>query len=265
MTMRRNRWSCRQIALGLALALSATAATAATPVEPVLSSRPGASTDALPAGTTRLANGAVAYRPAQLPPGPRPLVVVLHGYGGAPAQILTEFRSQADARGLILLAPKSAERTWDLIVDAARFRGGRPREGESLRFGADVARIDRALGDLFARAAIDPRRVVLAGFSDGASYALSLGMANPRLFTGVVALSPGLMVAPDEPDASQRLFIGHGRLDRAIPVKVSRDGLARALSVAGMTVRFDQFNGGHEIDRSTLGDGLDFALGNGDR
>ena len=244
----------------LTLACTAPPAIAAAPIVPVLSSRPSAAVATLPAGITKLANGALAYRPARLGPGPHPLVVVLHGHGGPSAQLLAEFRPQADARGLILLAPRSLGQTWDLIIDAARYRGGRPRKGVSLRFGRDVARMDAALADIFARAPIDPRRVVLAGFSDGASYALSLGMANPDLFPGVVALSPGLMVAPDEPDATQRLFIAHGRSDRVIPVNVPRDGLAKALSNAGMNLRFRQFNGGHEIDRSALREGLDFAL-----
>ena len=250
----------RSLLFALAFASAAPAAVAAAPVQPVLSSRPTAVATTLPAGTTRLGHGALAYRPARLAPAPHPLVVILHGNGGPPDRLLAEFKQEAEARGAILLAPKSSDRTWDLVMDAARFAGGRPRAGEKLRFGRDVARIDSALAEIFARAAIDPNRIILAGFSDGASYALSLGLANPTLFRGVVALSPGFMVAPDAADDSQRLFIAHGRLDRVIPVNVSRDGLARALSDAGMDVRFRQFSGGHEIDRSALRDGLDFAL-----
>jgi predicted esterase len=254
--MSRNR-----LVLALALACAAPAAIAASPVEPELISRPSAAVTSLPAGLSRLGNGAVAYRPERLAPGAAPLVVILHGRGGPSSQLFAEFKSEADAKGLILLAPKSLDVTWDLIIDAGRYGGGRPREGESLRFGRDVARIDSALAETFAKAAIDPQRIVLAGFSDGASYALSLGMANPTLFRGILAMSPGLMVAPDEADDSQRLFIAHGRSDRAIPVNVSRDGLARALAEAGMNVRFRQFNGGHEVDRKALREGLDFALG----
>lgn len=254
--MVRNR-----LVFALALACAAPAAIAASPVEPVLVSRPNAAVTSLPAGLSRLGNGAVAYRPDRLAPGAAPLVVILHGRGGPSSRLLAEFKPEADARGLILLAPRSSETTWDLIIDAARYGGGRPREGASLRFGRDVARIDSALAEIFANAAIDPQRIVLAGFSDGASYALSLGLANPTLFRGIVAMSPGLMVAPDEADDTQRLFITHGRSDRVIPIKVSRDGLARALADAGMNVRFHQFNGSHEVDRKALREGLHFALG----
>ena len=76
-----------------------------------------------------------------------------------------------------VLAPDSRGTTWDAI-----------REG----FGDDVTFIDRALEHVFARVSIDPARVTVGGFSDGASYALSLGLANgdvfprgPRVLAGV--------------------------------------------------------------------------------
>lgn len=237
------------------------AATPFTPALPVLSSRPSAAADTLPPGITRLRNDAIAYRPARLPPGSHPLVVILHGNHGQPGDLLQAFKPHADNRGLILLAPKSSDRTWDLVADAARFRGGRPKHGEKPSFGPDVQRIDAALAEIFQKAAIDPGRVVLAGFSDGATYALSLGLANPKLFPGVLALTPGFMVAPKEADVGQRLFIAHGRTDRVIPIKGSRAGLAPALMAAGMKLRFQEFNGAHEVDRKAVEDGLAFALG----
>ncbi len=39
------------------------------------------------------------------------------------------------------------------------------------------------------------------GFSDGASYALSLGVPNGDLFTHIVAFSPGFMRLPDQEPA----------------------------------------------------------------
>ena len=51
------------------------------------------------------------------------------------------------------------------------------------RYGSDIAFIDRALAQIFNRNAIDPSKVAIAGFSDGASYALSVGLTNGDLFT----------------------------------------------------------------------------------
>ena len=51
--------------------------------------------------------------------------------------------------------------------------------------------------------------MVSLGFSDGASYALSLALANPHLMRGAVAIAPGFHVEPGTIDPSQRLFIAH--------------------------------------------------------
>jgi phospholipase/carboxylesterase len=104
---------------------------------------------------------------------PAPLVLLLHGAGGHPRQGLDLLRSLADAAGLLLLAPASRDHTWDPLVDR--------------RYGPDAAMIDRALEQTFSRYAIDPVRLAIGGFSDGASYALSLGITNGDLFTHVLA------------------------------------------------------------------------------
>ena len=56
--------------------------------------------------------------------------------------------------------------------------------------------MDQAVHHVFERYSIDPGRIGLAGFSDGASYALSLGVANGDLFTHIMAFSPGFMRPP---------------------------------------------------------------------
>ena len=61
----------------------------------------------------------------------------------------------------------------------------------------DVTFIDRALTRTFRRYAIDPTRVAIEGFSDGASESLSLGLTNGDLFTHVIAFSPGVLM-PEE-------------------------------------------------------------------
>src|SRR5688500_216410 len=111
---------------------------------------------------------------------PAPLVLLLHGAGEDARDGLAQLRGQADEAGLVLLAPGSRGPTWDLIMN----RG---------HYGPDVAAIDRVLGEAFSRCAVDPTRVGVGGYSDGASYALSLGLANGDLFSHVLAFSPGFL------------------------------------------------------------------------
>src|SRR3954451_8022846 len=86
------------------------------------------------------------YRPDQ----PAPFVLSLHGAGGNATSGLYPLRDLADEAGLILLSPASRQSTWDVI------RGG---------YGPDVAFIDRALAATFARCAVDPGLLAVAGFS----------------------------------------------------------------------------------------------------
>ncbi|WIA22146.1 hypothetical protein OEZ85_004482 [Tetradesmus obliquus] len=63
-------------------------------------------------------------------------------------------------------------------------------------FGPDVAHINSSLQYVFERYSVDPSRLGLAGFSDGASYALSLGLPNGDLFSHIICFSPGFMRPP---------------------------------------------------------------------
>src|SRR5215213_3866240 len=101
--------------------------------------------------------------PAYRPGTPAALAVTLHGAGGEAQHGLDLLLREAAERGLLLLAPASRRATWDVLV------GG---------YGPDVALLNRALTAVFARYTIDPERVAIGGFSDGASYALSLGLIN---------------------------------------------------------------------------------------
>jgi phospholipase/carboxylesterase len=137
----------------------------------------------------------------------------------------------AEARRYLVLAPESRRQTWDVIV------GG---------YGADVAFIDGALAQTFARHAVDPTRIAVAGFSDGASYALSLGIINGGLFSDILAFSPGFMAPTDQAD-SPRVFISHGVRDTVLPIDACSRALAPKLRQAGYDLDYREFDGGHEV------------------
>jgi len=83
--------------------------------------------------------------------------------------------------------------------------------------GPDVGALDIALGTVFERFGVDADRVASAGFSDGASYALTLGLMNGDLFSRVFAFSPGFVV-PGERRGRPRVFLSHGRADTVLPI-----------------------------------------------
>ena len=162
---------------------------------------------------------------------PRPLVLMLHGAGGTGRAGLAPFLDGADEAGALLLAPDSRGRTWDAI-------GG--------NYGRDVAFIDRALRQTFQRYSVDPRQVAVEGFSDGASYALGIGLANGDLFSRVIAFSPGFS-PPGADEGRPRVFVSHGTGDDVLPIDRCSRRIVPALRRRGYDVRYEEFEGGHEL------------------
>jgi predicted esterase len=168
------------------------------------------------------------YRPEQ----PMPLVLLLHGAGGHAHDGLRIFLHLADQAGLILAAPASHESTWDIIA------------GHS--YGQDLALVDRTLEHVFAQYAVEPNHLGIGGFSDGASYALTLGLANGELFTHVLAFSPGF-IGPIEQRGAPEVFVSHGDADGVLPIDRCGRTVARQLRAAGYALTYREFKGGHVI------------------
>jgi predicted esterase len=95
-----------------------------------------------------------------------PLVVSLHGASRNADRGIELLRTLSDEHGFLLLAPASQGRTWDLIQGVG---------------GPDLAFINHSLARTFESRKIDPARIAMAGFSDGATCSLSLGLAKRRL------------------------------------------------------------------------------------
>ncbi len=111
--------------------------------------------------------------------------------------------------------------------------------------GASVG-VSQVLAFVFARLPVDPSRVTVGGFSDGASYALSLGLANGDLFPRVLACSPGFVIqAP--PLARPRVFISHGRSDQILPIDRCSRVIVPRLQSMRYDVTYREFDGRHEV------------------
>lgn len=174
-----------------------------------------------------------------------PLALLLHGAGRNAHEWAGGF-PLFDELGLIVLSIDSRGVTWEL-----RFGG----------FGADAAFIDRALTQTFERCNIDPSRMAIAGFSDGASYALSLGLTNGDLFTHVLGFSPGY-IETDGRYGQPPVFLSHGTNDGILPVAFTRD-LAVQLASDGHVVRYEEFDGGHTLPYAIGELGMDWFVNGG--
>jgi predicted esterase len=157
---------------------------------------------------------------------------MLHGAGGNAEHGLHLLQHYADGHNIIILAPASKEYSWDIIAQNS--------------FGPDVILLDQALDYVFNHFFIDVERIAIGGFSDGASYALSIGIGNGDLFTHIVAFSPGFYYTP-VPTGKPSVFISHGTQDKVLPINPCSRRIVPELKTNGLAVTYKEFEGAHEI------------------
>ncbi len=191
---------------------------------------------------------AVLVVPEGLVPGaPVPLLVMFHGAGGEANKVLPQWVRWARAQGFLLLAPQSMFPTWDLVI------GGH---------GPDLERLDAALQQVASHFVLDPEHLAFAGFSDGGSYALSVGLSNGDVVSHVIALSAGFMNLFTRQGAP-RVFLAHGRSDTQLPFETSARRHAIALLEQGVDLTLLPFEGDHVIVPAVVERAVGFFLGEG--
>jgi phospholipase/carboxylesterase len=193
----------------------------------------------------RKTRDALLYVPKSVS-NPAPLLVYLHGATGSEQQGIRRLSEFSEKQNFVLLSPASAGGTWDGI-----------REG----YGPDVQALDEALARTFAVCNVDPKRVGICGFSDGASYALGVGLANGDLFNSVMAFSPGFIPPPFQPSGNRpRVFISHGKSDEILPIETCSRRLVPELKREGYEVTYHEFDGPHTVPKAITEEALQWFL-----
>jgi len=175
-----------------------------------------------------------------VPPGYKsgvemPLVVWLHGAGGS-GNVSNNLALLADEFGFIVLAPDSREWTWGSILG---------------RWEGDLTFLQRAMQLTTARYSIDRQRIWLGGFSDGASFSLSLGISYGNVFKRIYAGSPGVML-PIEANGKPPIFISHGTSDQTMPIDVTSRKFVPRLKTLGYDVTYREYEGRHQLPPEIL-------------
>ncbi len=177
--------------------------------------------------------------------GAERLVILLHGAGGTAEAGLRLLLPYADDRHLMLYAPQASGRTWDVITTG---------------FGPDVHRLQQALDQMHGAHPAAAHRPVIGGFSDGASYALSLGLTNGDVFDAVLAFSPGFAAPADQADHPS-FFVSHGRADTVLPIDRCGRRIVRALRALGYAVDYHEFDGGHVVPAEVTAEAVRLLTG----
>jgi phospholipase/carboxylesterase len=184
-------------------------------------------------------NGLLYVPPTYHANEPMPLLILLHKATGTASEWFSgghpsapdSYARFADAGPFLILAPEASGQTW----------GSGPKN-----WGGDFVSINRSLAAALARCNIDRNRVAIGGFSDGGSYALSLGLTNGDLFSNVIAFSPGFIVRAVG-RGKPLLFISHGTNDHVLPIDVTSRLFVSGLRKNGYQIVFREFSGDHAV------------------
>jgi phospholipase/carboxylesterase len=189
--------------------------------------------------------------------GKAPVLVLLHGVGGNETNLIPLANSFDDrfhvlsARGPIHLGPNAfgwfeVRFTPDPVINADQAEASRQRL---------IALLEEAIN----RYDLEPSRVYLAGFSQGAIIGASVALTRPDLVAGLVMMSGRILpeIKPLLADAAAletlNVLVAHGTHDGKLPIRhghTSRD----LLSSLGVNLTYREYNMGHEIGQDEIQD-----------
>ncbi len=178
---------------------------------------------------------------------PMPLVMMLHGFGGWGDSQRAMF-ALAEELGFIVIAPESRDLTWGKEIPG---------------FDADV----RYLGAAYRRATsildIDGEHVALGGQSDGAGYALTMGLAYGDVWNHLVILAGGGLIEPLRRKGKPRIFIAQGLKDTTMLPDASGRKNAAQLKKEEYDVTYREHEGGHRTPPGITREAMLWFLGKG--
>ncbi|MDG2333543.1 MAG: hypothetical protein P8Q97_04895 [Myxococcota bacterium] len=212
--------------------------------------------EASPTGLVKVESGdsqAVLLTPPTVDPEIQyPLITVFHGAGRQDEWLVKACQGAPEARQAFFLVPRSREPTWDLIAGG----DGQP-DLEFLEYAWDL---------IFRRYPIDGTRQVLMGYSDGASYALSLVLSNPGFFDAALCWAAGFAMmdrsAVGNQEKRTRFYLEYGTADELFSFDQVALPMRENLERAGYEVEFSVDEGGrHWPSGSFQGEALDWYFG----
>jgi phospholipase/carboxylesterase len=159
-----------------------------------------------------------------------PLLMMLHGFGGSAKGVRYTF-PLAEEFGVIVIAPESRDLTWGQSIPG---------------FDADVRYLGAAYRYVTGVLDLDRAHVALGGHSDGATYALAMGLAYGEVFNHLMGFSEGI-VRPFRKQGKPQVFIAHGVNDNQMPIDRTSRRFVPQLKAEGYDVTYREYAGGHGV------------------
>jgi polyhydroxybutyrate depolymerase len=122
--------------------------------------------------------------------GPRPTIIMLHGYTGNAAQIAeqTGLVQPAKQAGFVAAFPDGPGGRWNLLPPSKQTARYVQLFQQSGGLPDDVGFLKMLVSDLVARGVADPKRIYLAGRSLGGAMTLRMACAEARMFAAIALL-----------------------------------------------------------------------------
>lgn len=188
--------------------------------------------------------------------GPAPLLLLLHGYGSNERDLFS-WADRTSPEWMVIsvrgpLALGGDRFAWYPVnMQEGRIVIDPKVEAESR--AAVLALIDR----LVHAGSVDPQRIVVAGFSQGANLAETIALTNPDRVAGFGVFS-GRFVEEIRPSikasaelARLKAFVSHGTGDQMLPV-AHAEANKRELQQLGIAITYAEDNTAHTISASQL-------------
>jgi phospholipase/carboxylesterase len=194
----------------------------------------------------------------QIPPQassnqPLPAVVMVHGWQGDETAMW--IFKHAVPRGVAIIAPRAPFALNGGYVWYQRDQGQLQPEPDSLWAGRD--HLDEFLTGLPHHYPIDPNRMILMGFSQGAALCNTLALTQPGQVMGVASLAgliPEIVAKTAQPELSGLpVFIAHGTRDETVPVAAARQA-REVYTRLGAQVTYGEYPTGHKLTTQGMAD-----------
>ncbi|MCQ4334532.1 dienelactone hydrolase family protein [Natronomonas sp. F2-12] len=188
-----------------------------------------------------------------------PAVVLIHGRGANERDLLPiAARLPEELHVLSVRAPNRMRGpdsyTWyELDLSAGGLHASQP---DPDGFRSSLDRLHEFVGEAVEAHGLDPDRIGLFGFSQGAITSLAALLERPDAYRWVVALN-GYLAESHEDDAGNAagkpVFVGCGSADQVIPPGRAEHA-AETLADGGAEVRFETYDVGHGTTPAEVSD-----------
>lgn len=193
-----------------------------------------------------------------------PGLLMLHGRGADEADLMG-LESALDPR-LTIVSARAPFRLGPGYAWYDMYQIGKP-EPETM--AVSMEEVEAFINGMVPAYNIDPQRLYLLGFSQGAILSAAIALTMPERVVGVIMHSgyvpsgPELNLHPDD-IKGKPFFVAHGKYDEVIPVTFGRDA-QEFLEEAGADLTYQEYPIGHGISEESLYDLSEWLTGQLDR